>query len=82
MLLPMISKRFRVVRPDDENDSIPFPKLRIVLAQLRQMPAAVRSGKAAIKDQYDMLLVVILRKGDFIALEISQREIGSNGLFL
>lgn len=49
--LPVPGKRRPAFWPNNHNFSIVTDKSQIILPQLRHMPAAVRSGKAAIKHQ-------------------------------
>jgi hypothetical protein len=51
MLAPIVFKCFCIFRTNYDHYSLPFFKLYIVLAQLRHMPLAERSGKATIKYQ-------------------------------
>jgi len=54
-------------------------KFLIILAQLRQMPAAVGSGKTAIEDQHHMLPVTKIRQPDGLAMNIRQGKIRGDG---
>jgi hypothetical protein len=53
MLAPIGFKCFRIFRTDHNHLRLPFFKFQIVLAQLRHVPLAEWSGKAAIEyEQY------------------------------
>ena len=75
-LFPGALKRAWPIRPDDENLGAPRDKIGIILAQLRQMRAAVRSGKAASEHEHDVLASPIVRKTNQVAPGIFQSEIG------
>ena len=79
LLFPRALKRAWPVRPDDENLGAPRDKIGIILAQLRQMRAAVRSGKAASEHEHDVLMPVIIGKTDQVALGISKSKIRRYG---
>jgi len=74
-LFPCTLKRSRPVRPNDEHLSAPRHKLSIVLAQLRQMPAAVGSRESACKYQHQVLLPPIIAEADPVAPGILKSEI-------
>jgi hypothetical protein len=76
LLFPRALKRAWPVRPDDENLGAPRDKIGIILAQLRQMRAAVRSDKAASEHEHDVLASPIVGKTNQVALGIFQSEIG------
>jgi hypothetical protein len=48
----------------------------MVLAQLRHVPAAERSEKAAVENQQHVFLVLKIGQPNLIAVEIRQCEIG------
>ncbi len=77
MVLPMILERLAVVGPNDQNFGLVLDELVVILTQLHEMLAAVRSGKAAIKHEHDVLFSVIVRKMDGLARHIDQFEIRS-----
>jgi hypothetical protein len=76
---PLAGESFLIFRADDEDLGVALYELLIVLTQLRQMPAAMRSGKAAGEDQDDVLSVTEIGQADRLPLEIVQREVGSGG---
>ena len=73
--LPESGKGFRIFRPNDEYDSVPFNELVMILTQLRQMPAAERSKETPVEHHDNMLLPLEVRKADRIALPIIERKI-------
>ena len=75
-LFPRALKRAWPIRPDDENLGVPRDKIGIILAQLRQMPAAVRSDKAASEHEHGVLAFPIIGKTNQVALGISKSKIG------
>ena len=77
LLFPRALKRAWPIRPDDENLGAPRDKIGIILAQLRQMPAAVRSDKAASEHEHDVLASPVIREADGVALCILKGEIRS-----
>jgi hypothetical protein len=76
-LFPRALKRSRPVRADDEHLCVALDKGGIVLAQLRQMPAAVGSRESARKYQHDMPLAPIIGQAHWVALRILNGKIGS-----
>ncbi len=70
LLSPMVGKGVSILRPHNENDRILRDKLGEILAQLRHVPAAVRSGKAAVKHQYHVVQCAKAGEGDFFSLKI------------
>ncbi len=68
----------RRIGSDGENDRVAFHEFVIVLAQLRQMLAAVRSGKAAQKGQHDILFAAKLRQPHHLAAGVRQHKIRSH----
>ena len=63
-LFPRALKGSWAIRPDDEHLGIACDELIVILAQLRQMPAAVGSRKAACKDEHGMFLAAIIGQSD------------------
>jgi len=73
---PPIRKNFGLLRTDRNYLGAPFYKFQIVLAQLRHMPAAVWSNKAAVENKNDMPGAFIIREPDLPSLEVCQFKIG------
>jgi hypothetical protein len=76
MLRKKSGKFLRFFRPDYEYRSITLIKLINILAQLRHMRLAIRSEKATVEDQQDVLFASELRKRNIIAIVVGQVEIG------
>jgi hypothetical protein len=55
IVFPIIRKSCRAIRTDNNDLGLTFNKLIVILAQLRHMPLAKRSGKASVKHQQDLL---------------------------
>jgi hypothetical protein len=55
-LLPVAGKGRPILRPNGEDLGAACDELRIIPAQLRQMPAAERSGKSTQKHDDDQAL--------------------------
>jgi len=53
---PITGKGSSILGADYQHLGIAFHKLAVVLAQLRHVPLAKRSGKATVKDQHHVLL--------------------------
>jgi hypothetical protein len=58
---PIAQKRFGAVGADRQDNRVTRGKGRKIVAQAREMSAAVRSQKSAQEDQHDLLLADILR---------------------
>ena len=69
---------FRAIGASHNNGRFSLNKLIIILAQLRHMRAAERSGKAAIEDEDDVLLALIIAQRYGLPIKIVQCEIGRN----
>jgi hypothetical protein len=81
VVLPKIGLKCRgSFRADDDHFGLVFLKLCIVLAQLRHVLLAKRSGKASIENQQDILLAPEIFQPDGLALKIRQREFGGGGV--
>lgn len=63
---PVRGERFAVFGADDEYGGAEAGKLIVVVAQLRQVPAAEWSGEAAIENEDDMLVVAVVGQGNAI----------------
>lgn len=59
--LPVIAEGVSIFRANNDNFSMSVGKFIVITAQLRHVPAAVRSGKTAIKDEYDVLFTAKIR---------------------
>jgi len=57
---PPIIKSWLVLRADCNHFGAATDKFRVILAQLRHVLAAVRSGKTAIKDEDNMAFTLIV----------------------
>ncbi len=73
----MILERFPVVGPDDQDLGLVLEKFVIILTQLREMLAAVRSGKAAIEHKHNILFSTIVRQAHRLIVYIDELEIRS-----
>ena len=60
LLLPRAHERAWAIGADGEHLGVTRNELVVILAQLRQMPAAVRSGEPARKDEHNMFLAAIV----------------------
>jgi hypothetical protein len=58
---PPIGKRFGVFRSDGDDLGFTPDELWVILAQLRHVPAAVRSAKAPVEHQDDILFTPVVR---------------------
>jgi hypothetical protein len=76
---PVTHKRFGAIGADCQNDRVTRGEGRKIIAQAREMSAAVRSQKPAQEDQNDILLPCILRKAYCITVYIGKFKIGSDG---
>ena len=74
MLPPIGFKGLGIVRPDHDYLGLPPGKFRVILAQLRHVPAAVGSGKAAVENQDDILALKI-RQAHPAAVDIGKLEV-------
>ncbi len=81
LLLPLAGVGVGIIRANDENDRVLRGEQIILLAQLRQMPAAVRSEKAAVEHKHHVLLPPVVRKGNGITLKICQGKIWRGDIF-
>lgn len=54
VITPISLKGIGIFRTDDDNLGVAINKFRIIKTQLRQMRAAERSGKTAVKYQQDI----------------------------
>ncbi len=59
-LLPILFERARTVGADCDDLRIPPDKFLVVLAQLRHVPAAVRSHESPVEDQHDVFFAAII----------------------
>jgi len=78
LLMPIVSKRAGIFGTDHNHFDVAGHKFGIVLAQLRHVRAAERSGEAAVKDQKDILPTPEIGQADYAAREIGQAKLGSN----
>jgi len=59
-LLPVGHKSLLVFRTDSDNFAVTIRELLVVLAQLRHMPAAVRSHETPVENQHYVLAIAIV----------------------
>ena len=72
---PIQRKCEAVFGADHHDHGILCCEFVIILAQLRHVPSAVGSEKAAIENQEDILLCLEICEINFVSVEIGQREI-------
>jgi len=75
ILLPVFPESIRVFRAYHQDGRFPFYKFSLIQAQLRQMPTAKWSHKAAVEHQQYVRLSHLVRKADQPAIEIRQLKI-------
>ena len=63
------------VRAEDHDLGPALRQLAVLLAQLRQVPAAVRSEEAAVEDEQDVRDALEARERERLALEVGEREV-------
>lgn len=73
---PVQRKCQTVFRSNHQDHGVLFCEFVVILAQLRHVPSAEGSEKAAIENEQDVLLQVKICEADLIAVEIGQCEIG------
>jgi hypothetical protein len=78
-ILPVALESSGVIRPYGDDFRLTGGESRIVIAQAREMGAAVGSHKAAQEDQDNVFLVPELEQADRVALDIGQFKIGCGG---
>lgn len=71
----MSGECFALFRTDDEDGGVEASKSIVVVAQLRQVPAAERSGEAAVEYEDDVLVVAVVGQRNAIAADASQRKV-------
>ena len=76
VLEPICLEYVRLFRPNHKNDCFSFCKQTIVLAQPRQVPAAERSQKTTIENQYDVSFISVVGKTHTTSGIVGQRKIG------
>jgi hypothetical protein len=60
--------------------SLPFEKILVVLAQLRHMPLAEWSKKAAVENEQYVRIAAKISQANWLALEIDQGEVRGRGV--
>jgi hypothetical protein len=70
-MIPELDEVLLRIRSDSNDCCLAFDKLRVILAQLRHVPAAVRSGKAPIENQVDVLGTCKIGEPDRLSLGIN-----------
>jgi len=80
MLLPIRCKSFAIFRTNNDHLSLPLDKFLIILAQLRHVPLAEWSGKAAVEHEQNVRFTAEIRKAKQLTLEIEQGDIGGGGV--
>jgi hypothetical protein len=80
MLLPISCKGFGVFRANNDHLSLTFDEVLIVLAQLRHVPLAEWSGKAAVENQQHVRFAAKIGQANRLTLEILQSEIWGRGV--
>lgn len=73
--LPMSCKGFCIFWSYHDDDCLTVTELFVILAQLRQVPAAERSGKPPIEDEDDVLLAAISGESSHLTMHVDQAEI-------
>ena len=73
--LPVLGKGICIFRSDDHDLGFLLCEFVIVLAQLRHVPPAERSDKAAVEDQQDVLLALKICQADCASVEIGQCKV-------
>ena len=76
MIVPVTLKSGRFFRPNHDDFEILLQEHFLILAQLRHMPAAVRSLEAAIEHQQYMLFALEIRQAHALPIEVLQLKIG------
>jgi hypothetical protein len=76
---PVAGKRLGAIGANRQNDRVTRGKSREIVAQAREMGAAIRSKEPAQEDQDNVFLTFELRKPDGIAITIGEFEIGCDG---
>ena len=77
---PIFYERIFIFRANDENHSVFVLKFLVVLAQLRHMPTAERSDKAAVENQQHGLLTTEIGQSNLLAAKVGQFEIRGGGV--
>ena len=77
LFLTVVFYGLRIVRPDDQDFGAACAELSIILAQLRHVPAAVRSEHAPVENQDDVRFAAVVGKAHRTALDVGQGEVGS-----
>ncbi len=76
---PEIREAFSVLRPHGDDLGVTFGELRVFLAQLRHMPPAVRSGKAPVEHEDDVLFILIVGKPYRFTGGVGRGKVGRGG---
>ncbi len=77
---PIFLKCGRIFRTNDHNHAVVPNKIRVILAQLRQVPAAEGSEKAAIEDEQDIVSTNKIGQSHHGAVEIGKGEERGRGV--
>lgn len=76
---PLSSKALLIFWANDNDLRVTIDEVLVVLAQLRQMPTAIGSGKAAGEDKDNVLLASKISEANRLSLQADQCEIGGEG---
>ena len=76
--LPVHFEGIRVFRSNDHNFCFQGFEFRIILTQLRHMPLAERSQKAAVENQQNIGFVFEIRKRNFLTISIHESKLRCN----
>ncbi len=75
MLLPIFTEGSGVFRSNHDDLSVPAGKFFKVTAQLRHMPLAEWSGKAAVENQQNIVFAEEVGEGDRFPAKVGKRKI-------
>ena len=73
--LPVVLEGLRIVWAHDQYLCAALYEERIVLAQLRHVPAAERSGKASVEHQHNRFDSSVVRESHHVAPEVTQAKV-------
>lgn len=76
---PEIREAFSVLRSHGNDLGVTFGELRVFLVQLRHVPPAVRSGKAPVEHEDDVLFIFIVGEPYRLAGGVSRGKVGRGG---
>jgi hypothetical protein len=79
LVRPVTGKGFGAIGANRQDNRVTRGEGRKIVAQAREMCAAIRSEKPAQEDQYNVFLALKLGKPDGIAIDIGKFEIWGNG---